>query len=258
MLHKKKFIKSAVFLLLFGLLNLQAFSQEMALFEEGNALYNAAKYEEAIAKYTAILNADKHSAELYFNLGNAHYKLNNIAPSIYYYEKALQLAPNDPDIKQNRAFAQNMTIDAIDVIPEVGIAKVINKVSHFISFDAWAVLAVCFVVLAVVSFINYYITRGTKTKRVSFTVGFIALFLVAASLVSAFNKYSLDQADNPAIVFAQESPVKNEPNLRSAEAFVLHEGTKVQVLDTVEDWKKIKLTDGKTGWILADDIKLLR
>lgn len=234
-----------------------SFSQNMTLFEQGNALYNDGKYQEAISKYQAILDTEVHSAELYFNLGNAHYKLNNIAPSIYYYEKALQLKPNDSEIKNNLNFAKNMTLDAIDIIPEVGISKVLNNVSGALSFDIWAILAICFVILSVAMFINYIMSEGTKTKRFSFTFGFVCLFLMVGSLVSAFHKFNLDQSDNPAIVFAQETKVKSEPNLRSEEAFRLHEGTKVQVLDTVENWKKIKLTDGKMGWILAEDIKLL-
>ena len=82
------------------------------------------------------------------------------------------------------------------------------------------------------------------------------LFLVLA-LTFAFHKFNLSQNDRPAIVFAQECKVKNEPNSRSEESFRLHEGTKVQILDTVNEWKKIKLADGKTGWISSDDIKAL-
>ncbi|WP_250433453.1 tetratricopeptide repeat protein [Hanstruepera flava] len=239
------------------LFSILGFSQNMALFEQGNTFYNEGKYQDAIKKYEAILETDEHSAELYFNLGNAHYKLNHIAPSVYYYEKALQLKPNDSEIKNNLNFAKNMTLDAIDVIPEVGMSKVLNNVSGVLSFDVWAIIAICFVVLSVVLFINYIMSEGTKTKRFSFTFGFACLFLMLGSLVSAFHKYNLDKADNPAIVFTQESKVKSEPNLRSEEAFRLHEGTKVQVLDTVENWKKIKLTDGKMGWIPSNDIKLL-
>ncbi len=77
------------------------------------------------------------------------------------------------------------------------------------------------------------------------------------SLFFAFQKYNMVQKDQPAIVFSQEAEVRSEPNLRSTEAFKLHEGTKVQVLDTVNNWKKIKLVDGKTGWIPSDDIKAL-
>lgn len=239
------------------LLSSFGFTQNMALFEQGNALYNDGNYQEAIKNYQSILETDVHSAELYFNLGNAHYKLNNIAPSIYYYEKALQLKPNDTEIKNNLNFAKNMTLDSIDVIPEVGLSKVLNNVSGALSFDLWAILAVCFVVLAVALFVNYIMSEGTKTKRFSFSFGFACIFLMLGSLVSAFHKYNLDKNDNPAIVFAQETKVKSEPNLRSEESFRLHEGTKVQVLDTVENWKKIKLSDGKMGWIMAEDIKLL-
>lgn len=245
------------FYIAFFLFSVIGFSQNMALFEQGNALYNDGKYQDAINKYQAILETDVHSAELYFNLGNANYKLNNIAPSIYYYEKALQLKPNDKEIINNLNFAKNMTLDAIDVIPEVGLSKVLNNVSNALSFDLWAIFSVCFVILAVALFINYIMSGGTKTKRFSFTFGFACLFLMIGSLISAFHKYNLDKSDNPAIVFAQETKVKSEPNLRSEEAFRLHEGTKVQVLDTVENWKKIKLSDGKMGWVSAEDIKLL-
>ncbi len=232
-------------------------AQNNQFFEKGNGLYNDGKYQEAIESYMAILETDVHSSELYFNLGNSHYKLNHIAPSIYYFEKALLLNPDDSEIKNNLNFAKNMTLDAIDVIPEVGISKVLNNTSNILSFDIWAILSVCFVVLSVLLFINYYISNGTKTKRFSFTFGFAAIFLMIGSLTAAFHKYNLDNNNNPAIVFAQETKVKSEPNLRSEEAFRLHEGTKIQVLDSVENWKKIKLSDGKTGWISAEDIRLL-
>jgi len=249
-------MKHLLYITLF-LISTISLAQNNQLFEQGNTLYNDGKYQEAIDKYSAILETDVHSAELYFNLGNAHYKLNNIAPSIYYYEKALQLNPNDAEIKNNLNFARNMTLDAIDVIPEVGISKFVNNASNALSFDAWAILAVCFVVISVLLFINYYISDGPKTKRFSFSFGFAAIFLMIGSLTAAFHKFNLDNNNNPAIVFAQETRVKNEPNLRSEEAFRLHEGTKVQVLDTVENWKKIKLSDGKMGWISSSDIRLL-
>ena len=246
--------------LLFTLLVLVSFgvfAQNQTLFEKANALYNDGKYAEAIDKYEAILATKNESAELYFNLGNANYKLNNIAPSIYYFEKALQLAPNDADIKNNLSFARNMTIDAIDVLPEGGIAKFVKKLTNTMSFDGWAKLAVAFVFSFVVLFLAYYFAYSTIRKRMAFIGSLAALVLICISLSLAFHKYNLDKRDRPAIVFVQESKVKSEPNNRSEEAFRLHEGTKVQILDTVEDWKKIKLADGKSGWIAKQDIKAL-
>ena len=249
-------MKKTLYILAF-LFSLVTFSQNETIFEQGNTLYNEGKYAEAIDKYNLILDAKVHSTDLYFNLANAHYKLNNIAPSIYFYEKALQLSPNDADIKNNMAFAKNMTIDAIDAIPETGISKIVKNTTNTMSFDGWAKTAVLFALCFVVLFLIYYFAYSTLKKRLAF-IGFLAsLVLLCMSLVFAFHKFNIDKNNKPAIVFAQESKVKSEPNSRSEESFRLHEGTKVQVLDTVNNWKKIKLSDGKTGWIASDDIKLL-
>ncbi|WP_033957201.1 SH3 domain-containing protein [Psychroserpens jangbogonensis] len=234
------------------------FAQNSQLFDDANALYNDANYTEALEKYKTVLNSGEHSAELYFNIGNAHYKLNHIAPSIYYYEKALLLKPNDKDIKNNIAFARNMTVDAIDSVPEVGISKLIKNVTNMMSFDGWAKTAIVFVMLFVMLFIAYYFSHSTSKKRLTFLTSNLSFVLAIVSLVFAFHKFKLVSNDQPAIIFAQETKIKSEPNLRSTESFVLHEGTKVQVLDTVSNWKKIKLSDGKVGWIANDDIKMLK
>ncbi len=239
------------------LFSLSVFAQNEMIFEQANTLYNEGKYAEAIDTYTTILETKNHSADLYFNLANAHYKLNNIAPSIYFYEKALQLAPDDADIINNMAFAKNMTIDAIDVIPEGGISKVIKNVTNTMSFDNWAKASIGFALCFIILFLIYYFSYSSLKKRLAFIGSFMALFIMCSSLAFAFHKFNLVKKDKPAIVFSQESKVKSEPNSRSEESFRLHEGTKVQILDTVNNWKKIKLSDGKTGWISNEDIKAL-
>lgn len=234
-----------------------AIAQNETLFEQGNALYNEGKFNEAILKYETILDAEKHAAELYFNLGNSHYKLNNIAPSIYYFEKALQLKPNDKEIIHNIAFARNMTVDDIDIVPDVGFSKLFKNLTNRFSFDSWAYASVVSVFLFVIWYLVYYFSYQTGKKRLAFIGSSSFLALACITLFFAFNKFNIDKKDKPAIVFSQEALVKAEPNLRSEESFRLHEGTKVQILDTVKNWKKIKLTDGKTGWISSDDMKAL-
>ncbi|NMH88878.1 tetratricopeptide repeat protein [Flavivirga algicola] len=246
-----------VFYVLSFLLSFTVFSQNQALFEKANTLYNEGKYAEAIDTYNVILDTKNHSADLYFNLANAHYKLNNIAPSIYFYEKALQLAPNDADIKNNLSFAQNMTIDAIDVIPEAGFSKLIKNMTNTMSFDNWAKTAIGLVFCFVILFLVYYFAFSTLYKRLTFMGSILSLILLCISLAFAFHKYNIDKKDNPAIVFVQESKVRSDPNSKSEESFRLHEGTKIQVLESYNDWKKIKLSDGKMGWINSEDIKLL-
>lgn len=247
----------AIKILLICCFSFLSFSQNNQLFEEANTLYNENKYAEAIDKYESILNTEVHSAELYFNLGNANYKLNNIAPSIYYYEKALQLSPNDKVIENNLAYAQNMTIDAIDTVPKVGFSRIINNVVNTFKTDTWAKFAIGGVFIFVFLFLMYHFSYSTSRKRIAFVVSVFSLLVACISVAMAFQKESLDKKDNPAIVFVQESRVKVDPNQTSEEVFRLHEGTKIQVLETYEDWNKIQLPDNSEGWIPSKDIKLL-
>lgn len=235
-----------------------SFAQNETSFDEANTLYNQGNYGDALEKYNVVLEAGQHSAELYYNIANAHYKLNHIAPSIYYYEKALLLKPNDKDIKNNIAYARNMTIDDIEYLPEVGFSRLIKNVTHTMSFDNWAKVTVGLIMFFVLLFLVYYFSHNTSKKRFAFVSSIACLLLAFVAIAFAFHKYELVENNQPAIVFAKEAQIKNEPNLRSAESFKLHEGTKVQVLDTVSNWKKIKLSDGKTGWVASTDIKMLK
>lgn len=246
-----------VFCFLFSITGSLLIAQNELFFEQGNALYNDGKFAEAIDKYQQILDSGEHSAELYYNMANAHYKLNNVAPSIYYYEKALQLKPNDEEIKNNLSYAQNMTIDAIDVQAEVGFSKLIKSLINFFSFDTWAKLSLGFMILFILLFLAYYFSHNTVNKRIAF-IGFVcSLFFMGLTLALAFQKQTLNSKNKPAIVFAQEVSVKNGPNNKSEELFKLHEGTKVQVIESFEDWKKIKINQETEGWLPKESIKML-
>ncbi len=249
-------MKNFVYILTF-LIGYLGIAQNESRFQQANEFYNNGDFELAISNYESIIESGEHSAALYFNLANANYKLNHIAPSIYYYEKALKLSPNDKEIQNNIAFARNMTIDAIDQTPEFGFAKISKNVTTMLTFDNWAKLSVLFMMLFVVLYLVYYFSYNSTKKRLAFISAMTFLILTGASVALAFNHYNMVENDKPAIVFAKQSQVKSEPNLRSTESFKLHEGTKVQILDTVNNWKKIKLADGKTGWIISEDIKML-
>lgn len=248
----------AITILLFYLFITFGFSQNNESFEKANALYNDGKYAEAIDTYESILDSKIHSSELYFNLGNANYKLNNIGPSIYYYEKALMLNPNDKEIQNNLAFAQNMTIDAIDTVPKVGFSRIVNNIVNTFNTDTWAKISVSGVILFVLLFLMYHFSYSTSKKRIAFVTSILSLVIACFSIAMAFQKEGLNNKDNPAIIFAQESRVKADPNQASEEVFRLHEGTKVQVVETYGEWKKIQLSDNSVGWVPFSDIKLLK
>jgi len=233
-------------------------AQNEALFNNATEAYNAGDFNKAIENYLKIIESKQHSAELYFNLGNSYYKLNQVAPSIYYYEKALLLKPNDAEIKNNLAYAQNMTLDAIELMPETGLSKIYRDITGFLSFDQWAYAAVSFMILFVLLYIGFYYLKYATQKRIAFITSIISLFVSVVSIVFAFLQFSDFKADEPAIVFDNEVKVTSEPNKRSETVFTLHEGTKLNVLEELKDYRKISIADGQTGWITSESIKLLK
>ncbi len=243
-------------IVLLAFFNLEAQTPEQS-FEAGNTQYAEGRFQEAIDAYKKVLDSGQESAALYFNLANANYKLNNIAPSVYYYEKALRLDPTDTDVKNNIQFAEKMKIDAITPLPENTVKKWFNSVLNLLTVDGWAYATILFVFLFVILFVAYYFTFGSGKKRALFTTSFLSLMFAILSLVFAYNAFAKAEKDKPAIVFSKEVDVKAEPNLSSPKSFTLHEGTKVMILDTENNWKRVQLADGKSGWIPISDIKEL-
>jgi tetratricopeptide (TPR) repeat protein len=227
-------------------------------FEKGNALYQKGKYEEAITAYQSVLDSKKESAELYFNIANCYYKLNNVAPAIYNYEKAILLDPTDREIQNNLAFAQKMTIDEIKVVPKVGFAKLLRDFTGTFHYNTWGLITVVLSGLFLLFFIGYYFSQLTFSKRVFFIGMFILVFLVLLSFLAAVFEKSQFENERPAIVFAEITQVKSEPKASSSDVFTLHEGAKVLLHESIENWVKIELTDGSEGWIEKSAVKSVK
>lgn len=225
-------------------------------FESANALYQKGQYKEAAQVYENIIKEDKlHSAEVYFNLGNCYYKLNQVAPSIYNYEKALVLKPNDPETLNNLKFAKKLTIDEIKEVPKVGFAKLIHNFTSIFDYNTWAKISVVLGFVFLLSFIGYYFSNATLAKRIYFVGMFIILVAFALSISAGMSEKNHFENDRVAIVFSELSQVRHEPKKSSNGIILLHEGAKVYVLESIAGWKKIELTDGTQGWIDSSTIK---
>lgn len=227
-------------------------------FEQGNKYYEKENYEAAISSYESILTSGKQSAELYFNLGNCYYKLHKVAPAIYNYEKALLLSPNDTEIKTNLEFARKMAIDDIKVIPKVGFSKLIQDFTSNYYYDSWAWIAVTFSFLFLLFFAGYYFSKTAVLKRIFFFGMFVWLVGICLSTTSGFYEKSRVDDERPAIVFAETTSLKSEPKKSAQDAAVLHEGTKVYILESIANWKKVALTDETTGWIEENAIREIK
>lgn len=234
------------------------FSQDnTTLFTQATAYYNQGNYTKAIANYEQILQNGEHSAALYYNLGNCYYKRNATGPAIYYYEKALRLAPNDKEILNNLHYARNMRLDAIEPLPQTRLIQRYHTIVYFFSFDQWAYIALTWIFLGILTYLIYFFLRRTRQKRAAFLVSIFCFMLAAGSMVIAYIQYQDVTNENTAIIFSPEVHVFSEPNSRSEALFTLHEGTKASVLNQWKNWSKIQLANGQTGWLISNNIRLL-
>jgi hypothetical protein len=165
------------------------------------------------------------------------------------------LAPDDVDITNNLKFAHKLTIDEVKEVPKVGFAKLLRDFTGMYHFNTWAWISVVFGLLFLGFFIGYYFSSATLSKRIFFIGMFVWIVLLLVSLGAAIFEKNHFINERPAIVFAEVSEVKSEPQKGSPTTFILHEGTKVFVEETLGKWKKIELTDGTEGWIENEAIR---
>jgi len=227
------------------------------IFSQANELYNKGSYIEAINNYKEIIKNDFHSAELYYNLGNAYYRLDSIASSVYYYEKALQLNPNDRETIDNLELINKTLVDEIDPITTPLIESILNSISNIFYFETWGYISIFFSFLIVALFLSYYFANSSRVKRLTFVLLCISSIFMLVSLINGNKGYNNYINNEYAVIYSYETDLKTEPNYRSETLFMLHEGTKIQVLENYNNWIKIRLVNGQVGYIQLIDVKIL-
>ncbi|WP_028891407.1 tetratricopeptide repeat protein [Tenacibaculum sp. 47A_GOM-205m] len=245
-------------ILLFLLVSFSTLAQNTNdLFSNANSLYKEGNYDEAIKLYKQIESQNIASSELYYNLGNCYYKLNKVAPTIYNYEKALQLNPLNEDAKNNLILAKRLTLDRIEALPKSVFQKFNENYLQKLTYNAWAIVTVVISFIASILFLLFYFAYSPNKKRLYFSTSIISFLLLIISITITYSQYSQSKNTVEAIIFTEEISIKNEPISDSDDVFSLHEGTKVFILDSVDNWKKIKLADGKIGWTQSKNLKEL-
>lgn len=246
-----------IIVILFVYLSNAQESFEKAAFAKANQAYTSENYDLAIAGYEQILKTGKHSAEVYFNLGNAYYKINAIGPAIYNFEKALQLDPENTDVINNLKFANQMKIDAIEDAQvddlESNFANYIQK----LNVDEWAYFSIIIVLFTILMWILYFYAQTAGKKRLFFILCIIGILMAVTSITAAFYVKDSVNDEQYAIIFTEEFTTKEEPKENAVSSFVLHEGTKVEVTEEFNNWALIQLSNGNKAWIPLDKIKKL-
>lgn len=247
----RQYIQIVVFFLC-GFAAVQAQNSEY-LFEKANRVYAEGDYQSAVDQYLKIVEQGVESGEVYFNLGNAYYKLNQIGPSILYYEKARKFIEGDPALEQNLKLVQLKIVDKIDTIPKIFIEEWWSELIHFTSIDTMLWLCLSLFSLSIALIILQILFRNALLRRLIWIS--LSFFLIMAMLAVS-QIYEFETSDFGIILTGKVS-VLSEPGLSGTEVFILHEGTKVSINRVLDEWYEISISDGKTGWLKSNTLETI-
>ena len=248
--------KTLILLLLATALNAAAQTPQQ-LMQRGNDAYAKGDFVAAAQAYNAVLDAGYESADLYYNLGNVYYRQEEYGLSILNYERALRLKPNFRDAKQNLDLADSKTEDQIAALPEIFLAQWAHSVVAWFSPTGWRICTLILLALLGTAVVIFLLSRDYAWRKGALIGGIVTLvflLLCIACTISASVRYN---RHNQAIVTAPMAVVKSSPEENSIDKLVLHEGTKVNIEETLGEWHKIQIADGNNGWLQTDEVTII-
>jgi tetratricopeptide (TPR) repeat protein len=248
-MNKKRFIFSfAILIFISSFVKIYGQLPE-ELMRQGNKFYQSGQFETAVEAYEKVLSQGFESSALYYNLGNAFFKEGKIGSAILNYEKGLKLSPGDEDLSYNLRIANARTVDKISEVPQLFLTKWWDVLITSFSVTAWSfiVLIVYLVFIACIGL--YLLSKKFKMQKMAFLFGSASLSVLIFSIIILVSRYNREAFSSYGVLLEANYTVKSGPDIKSNDAFVIHEGIKFIVEDKVTDWYKIRLVDGKVGWV---------
>jgi len=224
-------------------------AQPENLLKEANQLYASNEFIKAQKIYENLVGQGFESPELYFNLGNACYKNQELTKAILYFEKASLLAPNDEEIQFNLELVNQFVVDKIVPLPRPFFLKWGQSILNIFTASGWAFLSILTFIFMLGLAALFIFSRTLSIRKISFSVSILFLAISILSLVLAGKQKSKLTNRNHAVIFATTVTVKSSPSESGTDLFVIHEGLKVEIKEELGSWADIKLEDGNTGWV---------
>lgn len=255
MKKKSNKAKASGFSFVLMILMLMPLSANAITKQNADVEYAKGNYQQAIKDYQEILKTGV-SSEIYYNLGNAYYRTDNITQALLAYERALQLSPGDNDIRFNLQYARSKTIDKITPETEMFFVTWYNSLVNFTSVDRWANTAIVSIVMALLLILVFLFAPQMWARKSGFYGSAVFLLLFAFANLFAFQQKHELETKQGAIVIAPTVNVKKTPAASGTDVFVIHEGTRVDITDRgMKQWRGIKLADGREGWLKTSQIE---
>ena len=246
--------QSTITLLLLGIFTLVQANTKT----DADKLYEQEKYEEAAAAYRQIINNEGTAAALYYNLGNSYYKLDDIPNAILSYERALRIDPSDEDTRANLALARSKTSDKVTPPSEMFFVTWWKNLCNSLSIHTWTTVAITTFILMLLGILTYMFVSNITLRKVGIYGAIVLFFAVLLANLCAFSQHLMIRNHADGIIFSPAVTVKSSPSESSTDLFIIHAGSKVEILDnTMQDWYEVKLEEGKQGWVPAITLEVI-
>ncbi|MEI6433326.1 MAG: tetratricopeptide repeat protein [Bacteroidota bacterium] len=242
-----KFVGVSIIFILFSLLTYAIDQKELIL--KANKAYSVGSFAEAAELYSKVAEAGYEAPELYYNLGNAYFKMHDFAQAILWYERAKRLDPGNEDINFNLNVANTKISDKIEPLPELFYKRWFYGLVLLFPVDTWSTLALIILFAGLAGLVLFLVSRVMILRKIGFWSG---VTLISVSLIFIFLAWSGNRyltSTSYAVIFSPTITVKSSPDEKSTDLFVVHEGTKVILLDNISGWYEIRIANGSVGWL---------
>ncbi|MBE6267842.1 MAG: tetratricopeptide repeat protein [Bacteroidales bacterium] len=247
-------MKKFIYTIMFAALSLAVSAQTDKI--AADSAYVKGDYKAAIEIYESLVANNGESADVYYNLGNAYYKNENIAKAVLNYERALLLNPDDEDIRFNLELARSKTVDKVAPEYKFFLMEWLEGIINLLSISAWSILAVVSFVVMLLTLLLFLFGKSVSTKKTGFIIALFSLFITIFANLSALHRYHYLTERNDAVIMEPSVTAKSTPSNSGTELFVIHEGRKVKISDdSMREWTEIELEDGNKGWIPSSSLE---
>lgn len=247
-------IKFSISIFCICLSSFMSANQINVLLDSANSAYSKGEFDKAIKGYETILASKQEAPEVYFNLGNAYYKSNNLAYAILNYERAIKLNPDNEDFNFNLKLANQRVEDQVDEAPVLFLTQWKNALISIMTEKGWSQFCIVLIVISLLLFTLFIVTQQRNYKQLGFFGGIITVVLSIATFFIANHKYQLTVHGNEAIITAPSITVTGSPSEKGTKLFIIHEGIKVNITQEEADWVEIKIANGTIGWVKTSQL----
>ncbi len=222
-------------------------------YQKANGFYQKQQYDSAAVVFEQLISQEYKSAEVYYNLANCYYKLDNVSRAILNYERALKLQPDDEDAAFNLKVAQLKVVDKIETVPDIFYKRWMKTLSSAMTTDNWSRLLILNIWIMFMFAAVYVLSRRASIKRFGFLFSSLFLLISLFTAAIASQNYENSVRRKSAVIMSVSAYVKSSPGENNTDLFLLHEGTRVDILDAYENWVKIRIANGSIGWLRSSE-----